>query len=131
MLLPHNHPQAAPPALCQPYAHSQISRETIAEPALEFPAHKFQPVGLGAPEPLHGQNQTLLGVVRNSQHTPRHVESFRPKMQQRLFGVSTDFPGQIARERPPAAILMQINEAGRRGILRLASSSAAKSTGLL
>ncbi|HEX8836976.1 MAG TPA: hypothetical protein VF748_08575 [Candidatus Acidoferrum sp.] len=42
---------------------------------LEFPAHKFQPVGFGAPEPLDGQDQPLLGVIGNSQHPPCEARS--------------------------------------------------------
>jgi hypothetical protein len=51
-------------------------------------------------------------MVRNGQHAPRHIESFRPKMQKRLFAVSSNFPGWAARERNAAAILMQILKAG-------------------
>ena len=49
--------------------------------ALEFPAREFQPLRLGAPEPLHRQDQALFGAIRNSQHAPRYVESLCPKMQ--------------------------------------------------
>ena len=80
--------------------------------ALEFATHKFQPVRLGAPEPLHGQDQPLFRVVRNRQHAPRDVEAFRPKMQKRFFAGSSDFPGQTACEGSAAAILVQIHESG-------------------
>jgi hypothetical protein len=79
---------------------------------LEFPAHKFEPVRLGTSEPLHGQDQALFGVVGNGQHPACHVESFRPKAQERLFAVSPDFPGQAACERGAAAIFVQIHGSG-------------------
>ncbi len=60
--------------------------------AFELPPNKFQPFQLGAPKALHRQNQPLLGVIRDCQYSPRQVESFRPKMQERLFAVPSHFP---------------------------------------
>lgn len=88
--------------------------------ALEFPfpAHKFQPVRLGAPKPLHRQDQPLFGVIRNGQHSPRQVESFRPKMQKRSVAVSSHFPRQAGSERGASPILVQIHKAGSQEFLQ-------------
>src|SRR5258708_7557526 len=88
-----------------------LARE-FASPTLKFPANKFEPVRFGAAETLHGQRQTLSGMIGNRKHAAREIKLFRPKMQQRFFTAAAHFPGHPRKRRNTTAVLANLNNAG-------------------
>src|SRR5712692_1229935 len=79
---------------------------------LEFSANEFQPVGLRAAKPLNSQSEPLLGMICDGQHSPGEVEVLGPEMQQRSFAASSYFPRHPRKGGHPAAVLVNVNEAG-------------------
>ena len=96
--------------MAQPRAEFLTGQSTSVP--LEFSADKFQPIWLRPAKPLDSQSEPLLGMIRDGQHPPGEVELLGPEMQQRSFAASSHFPRHPRKGGDPAAVFVNVNEAG-------------------
>ena len=72
--------------------------------ANKIQADHFETLWLAASETFDGQCEANIRLIRNRQHTTRHIAVVRPEMRQRLSFFTADLPGVRRRNGNAAAI---------------------------
>jgi hypothetical protein len=73
---------------------AKSSQDTSKIGAFEIHWQKFQPVGLCAAEGFDCEREPLFEMIGNGEHAAGQIVSFGPQVQQGLFILPTNFPGQ-------------------------------------
>ncbi len=81
-----------------------------------FEANDFHALWPRAAEAFDGER--VLGIVGDGNDAAGNVAVFRPQVKQRLFGVSTNFPGERRRGGDAAAVLADFDRTGDEDILK-------------